>query len=122
MEDSDLITQDVPEELSFWDKHRFLLMILLAVVLAMVLTFISMAMYYSSGASQLDLSRPGYQSVSDKVDRDDSAFQNYSSTGPINQDSIDEFRNLYSTQADKTKSVDAFSGDPLSAEALGISQ
>lgn len=122
MDNTDPVTPDSVEELTFWDQHRFLLMILLAVILAMVLTFISMAMYYSSGASQLDLSRPGYQGISDKVDRDDSAFKNYSSTGPIDQASINEFRDLYQTQSTKTKSVDAFSGDPLSATALGINQ
>lgn len=116
MDDPEVIVED----LSFWDQHRFLLLIAVSVGIAFIMTFISMAMYTSSGTAQLDLSRPGYQSVSSQVNRDDSAFKNYSSIGPVNQDSINEFKALYESQSTKAKSVDAFSGDPLSPESLGI--
>lgn len=108
------------EELSFWDQHRFLLLIAISIGIAFVMTFISMAMYTSSGTAQLDLSRPGYRGVSSQVNRDDSSFKNYSSIGPVNQSTINEFKNLFITQATTTKSVDAFSGDPLSPVSLGI--
>lgn len=110
----------IVEELSFWDKHRFLLMVVIAIGIAFAMTFISMAMYTSSGTAQLDLSRPGYRGVSSQVNRDDSSFKNYSSIGPVNQESINEFKNLFNTQATSIQSADAFSGDPLSPEALGI--
>lgn len=109
------------DELPFWNRHNFLLLIILTILISSVLVLISMNIYYSSGAAQLDLSRPGYKGVRSQAVTSDSDFQNYSSTGPINQSAITEFKLLYDQQAKKTKAVDAFGGDPLSLDALGIS-
>ena len=81
------------------------------------MTTISVIMYNSSGAAQLDLSRPGYLSVSDQVVETDQ-IDTYSSTGPVNEESIKEFMKLYDEQAAKAKKVDAFNGDPLNPEVL----
>ena len=56
---------------SFWAKHRLSLLLVITVVIAITLTVVSMVAYNISGTAQLDLSRPGYSSVSDKVDRTD---------------------------------------------------
>jgi hypothetical protein len=108
------------DQLSFWGEHRFSLLILLAILVASGLVLISMTLYYNSGAAQLDLSRPGYKAVRAQVVTNDSDFQNYSSTGAINQSTIGEFKSLYARQAQKTEAVDAFGGDPLSPDSLGI--
>lgn len=118
MNDAKIMTDS--DEPSFRDEHKFSIMIILAVFLALVLVTISMAIYYGSGAAQLDLSRPGYKSIRAQVENSDSDFQNYSSTGQINQTTITEFKTLYNKQAQKIESVDAFSGDPLSPDSLGI--
>ena len=111
----------VANESSFRSKHRFLLLIALSILIASILVLISMALYNGSGAAQLDLSRPGYKEVRSQAITNDSDFKNYSSTGPINQDSISEFKTLFEQQANKTKSVDAFGGDPLNPDVLVIS-
>lgn len=108
--------------LSFWDQHRYLLLIAVSIAISMFLTGVSMALYNSSGAAQLDLSRPGDSSVASQAVKNDSNFDNYANTGTLNKSSIDEFRNLYNTQATKAKAVDAFSSDPLDPAALEISQ
>lgn len=105
------------EPLSFWDKHRLSLLLIITVVIALVMTSISVVIYNSSGAAQLDLSRPGYRSVSDKVEETDQ-IDAYSATGPVNKDTIEAFVKLYDDQATKTKKVDAFNGDPLNPEVL----
>jgi hypothetical protein len=107
------------EKLTLVDKHRFFIMIFLAICLAAMLVAVSMALYYSSGAAQLDLSRPGYKDIRSKVDSSDD-FQNYPSTGPINQTAINQFEVIFDDQAKKIESVDSFGGDPLSPSALGI--
>jgi hypothetical protein len=81
------------------------------------MTTISVIIYNTSGAAQLDLSRPGYQSVSDKVEVTDN-IDTYSASGPVNKDSINAFMKLYDEQASKAKKVDAFNGDPLNPEVL----
>lgn len=104
-------------ELTFWQEHRLSLLLILTVLVALVLTVVSMTIYSISGAAQLDLSRPGLQSVSDKVDTD-TKIDTYSSSGPVNTETIKEFMSLYDKQAEKAKAVDAFNGDPLNPELL----
>ncbi len=108
--------------LSFWDQHRYLLLIAISIAIAMFLTGISMALYNSSGAAQLDLSRPGDSAVTSQAVKNDSNFADYANTGTLDKSSIDEFRNLYNAQATKAKAVDAFSSDSLDPAALEISQ
>lgn len=105
------------DTLSFWDRHRLSLLLLITVAIAIVMTVISVMMYNSSGAAQLDLSRPGYLSVSDKVEKSDT-IDTYSGVGAVNKDTIQEFMKLYDQQASKAKAVDAFNGDPLNPEVL----
>lgn len=109
---------DTEEEmLSYWDRHRFMLLIVITIAIALVLTVISLVIYNVSGSAQLDLSRPGYQSVSDQVDTETKSLD-YSAIGPANKAAVDEFLKLYDEQAAKAKAVDAFSGDPLNPEVL----
>lgn len=102
---------------SFWDRHRISLLLILTVGITIVMTSVSVIIYNSTGAAQLDLSRPGYRSVSGKVEKTD-AIDTYSSSGPVNKDTVTEFMKLYDAQAQKAKAVDAFNGDPLNPEVL----
>ncbi len=115
------VLEAVQPVLSFWAQRRYLLLIAISVAIAMFLVSVSMALYNSSGAAQLDLSRPGYSAVTSQAIKNDSNFANYPDTGTLDKASIDEFRALYDAQAAKAKAVDAFSGDPLSPTALEIS-
>ena len=113
----DQVSQSPDEELTFWAAHRFLLLIVGTLIIAVVLVSVSIVLYNVSGSAQLDLSRPGYKSVSDKVDRNDTVTD-YSAFGPVNKATIDEFTKIYDQQATKAKAVDAFNGDPLNPEVL----
>lgn len=111
------VTKLTDDTLTFWAKHRLSLLLILTVLIALLMTTISVIIYNTSGAAQLDLSRPGYQSVSDKVEVTDN-IDTYSASGPVNKDSINEFMKLYDEQASKAKKVDAFNGNPLNPEVL----
>ena len=105
------------DDLSFWDRHRLTLLLILTLSIAIVLTSVSVTIYNISGAAQLDLSRPGYRDVSDKVDKKNK-IDSYSSSGAVNKETIKEFIDIYDKQAQKAKAVDAFNGDPLNPEVL----
>src|ERR1035437_8727570 len=107
------VVEAVQPVLSFWDQHRYLLLIAISIAIAIFLTGVSMALYNSSGAAQLDLSRPGDSAVTSQAVKNNSTFANYANTGTLDKSAIDEFRNLYDPQATKAKAVDAFSSDPL---------
>ncbi|MDN5275434.1 MAG: hypothetical protein JWN33_83 [Candidatus Saccharibacteria bacterium] len=108
----------IPSKGAFWEHRRLLILITLTITVALILVSVSMALYSASGAAQLDLSRPGYRSVSDQAIVDDKSFGEYAPLGTINEDSLDEFEKLYESQSAKAKAVDAFSGDPLNPEVL----
>ncbi len=110
-------TATVQPPLGFWEQHRLVLLLISTILIAIVLTIISVGIYATSGAAQLDLSRPGYRSVSDQVEKQDT-IDTYSSTGAVNEKAIKEFMELYDEQAEKAKAVDAFNGDPLNPEVL----
>lgn len=114
-EESAVVTPE--EELGFWPRHRFLLLLIGTIIISLILTVVSIIMYNVSGTAQLDLSRPGYQSVSDKIETDND-IDEYNAFGPVNKTTVDEFKKIYDKQAKKAKAVDAFNGDPLNPEVL----
>lgn len=105
------------ESQGYWVQHRLMLLVIGTVAVALVLVSVSLVIYNLSGSAQLDLSRPGYKSVSDKVERQDNTNE-YSAFGEVNKTTVTEFTKLYDEQAKKAKAVDAFNGDPLNPEVL----
>ena len=101
-----------------WYRQRLLLLVVGSVIIALLLVVIAMAIYVSSGAAQLDISRPGYQSVQDQVDT--TTFESFPSTGSVDTETIDDFLELYDKQTGRVDSNDVFSEDALADKALGI--
>ena len=87
--------------------------------MALLLVLVSMALYASSGAAQLDLSRPGYKSVQDQVNQSDT-FESFPSSGSVTNKTIDEFLNLYNKQVRPVDNIEVFSTSALGEQALGI--
>lgn len=113
---------DVQEhvEQTRWERRRPLVIFIGgSIVIAILLVMASMALYASSGAAQLDLSRPGYKSVQDQVDRSDT-FKSFPATGVVNDKTLEEFLLLFARQTKSVKSIDAYNPEALSEQALGI--
>lgn len=101
-------------------QSRFVLMIIGSITIALILVMASMAMYTSSGTAQLDLSRPGYQSVRDQIKPDD-RFDGFSTSGPIDDKTLKSFKKMYDERTKAATSVNnAFNSEVLSDQALGI--
>lgn len=101
-------------------KNRFVIMITCSILFAFVLVSIALALYGSSGAASVDLSRPGYSAVRDQAKEDTQDTKSFSSSGPIDKATIDEFDKLFSTTSKSATSVNAFDSELLSDEALRI--
>ncbi|MGE5327777.1 MAG: hypothetical protein ACM3KH_00415, partial [Thiobacillus sp.] len=101
-------------------RHSFGMFIAGAISIAAVIVFISMTIYYSSGAAQLDLSRPGYVSVRAQSSDVDDDFKSFPVSGKLSVDILNDFKSEYDKQSQKVKKVDAFGSDPLSPTSLGI--
>ena len=61
---------DFEHQLTTMREHRFLVMICGVIAIAGVMVWIAMDMYNTSGAAQVDLSRPGFQEVRKQAARD----------------------------------------------------
>lgn len=107
------------KKLSHWERHKFMVLVVLAILASLAMVVISMELYNSSGTAQLDLSRPGYQSVRAKV-QEQTGFPTFPGTGPIDQKTLSDFEKTYDEQAKKVTSVDSFGGTVMSDQALSI--
>lgn len=102
-----------------WQRHRFLVLIGATIVISLFLVGVALALYASSGAAQLDLSRPGYVSVRGKAVQSDD-FEGFSPSGTVDKNALRQFRSLYEQQSKETTNVDSFGGDVMSDKALSI--
>lgn len=108
--------------LSIAARYRFVILIVGAIVVSFVLVMISLSLYVSSGASQLDLSRPGIDVSIRKQVTNDESFQGIKSSGPINTATLDTFMTLYDSQLTQLTTIKAFGGDVLSDKSLQINK
>lgn len=102
-----------------WYQAKLVLFVGGSICVAICLVLISMALYASSGAAQLDLSRPGYQSVQGKIEQTDN-FKSFPATGNVDKKTIEQFQKLYEEQVRQVTAVDAFNAEVLGDQALGI--
>ncbi len=102
---------------SFWQNQRYVILITGVISISILLVTLSMWLYNTSGTAQLDLSRPGYQSVREQAEGGEE-YKGFDAMGPLDHAALEEFKKLYSERASRVKSIDAFGSDALSDEAL----
>ena len=101
------------------ERHRMVYGIIAALIIAMLLAVVSMALYVSSGASRLDLSRPGYERVRSETQRDDQETT-FSATGRMNSAVADDFQARFTKHRDTLSKLDTFGSDALDDAELQI--
>lgn len=101
------------------DRHRIIYGITAALLTAALLTAISMALYISSGASRLDLSRPGYERVREAAGRS-GREEVFSPTGPLNTEVVSEFQNYFTDRREQLKKYDDYASSALDDTELQI--
>lgn len=105
--------------MNHWEKHRFLALIAAVILISLFLVSVALSLYNSSGAAQLDLSRPGYQDVRDQAKRDTTS-KSFPATGSLDKEALDLFTKLYGEQSAKVSSSDSFDASALSADSLQL--
>ena len=110
-----------PTTMSHWQRHRFFLLVGGTIIISLMLVGVALGLYASSGAAQLDLSRPSYVSVREKVDPVDS-FKGFPSSGALDNATLREFHDLYAERAKQATAIDGFGGEVMSDQALSIAR
>ena len=100
-------------------KHRIIYAVIAALLIASLLTGVSMALYVSSGASRLDLSRPGYESLRNDVQQG-KGEDTFSATGPLNTDVAQDFQERLNRHRETLSKLDTFGTNALDDEQLQI--
>ncbi len=118
---TDTTSHTAPEEpeLNYWQRHRFLVMVFGAIGIALLLVTIAMNLYSNSTASELDLSRPAYQSIRDQAGKDIPATT-FSANGPLDEAALKEFRGIFTEQYEQVVGASSFGSDALSDQALEL--
>lgn len=100
-------------------EYKFVLMIVSATAVAIVLCGVSIYIYVSTGAINIDLSRPGYEK-----NREDTLYEDdntsFSNSGPINGSVIEDFNQRLNKLQDELNGMNSFSPDIMTDEALGL--
>lgn len=91
----------------------------IALIAAFLMTCLSVYMYVRSGVSNIDLSRPGYEAVRKDIQSVDNS-QDFSSSGPLDAQTVDQFNSLYVSQSKNLHSFDDFTKDVTSNDSLGM--
>ena len=105
--------------------RNLLLLGLGSVVIALITTSISLAVYHNSGDIYLDRSRPGFLPDEKEVEEDEEMEDNYSfpKSGVLTADILEEYLEKLDVEV---KAIDSyenpFSPNVLSDEKLGIPQ
>ena len=94
-----------------------------AILLTIITTTVSLAIYRTSGDIYLDRSRPGYLPDVDEVQEDNDADSNFTfaESGPLTTADLDEYLEaLYAANSRLRSITTPYSPEPLSDTSLGI--
>lgn len=89
----------------------------IAVVLAAVLTVVSVLIYHLQGFDRFDLSRPGFESERQSVANDDTE-KTYDTASPITNESLSDFLKEFDARDAEIKAYGDFRDPALSDEEL----
>lgn len=112
------LTEDA-KKMSFWQAHRFWMLIIGSLGVAFFLVLVAMNLYNSSGTAQLDLSRPEYENVRAQVGRDIDPVS-FPSDGDLDKGALNHFRSLFSDKAEKLRAGNYYSPSAMSDASLGL--
>ncbi len=95
-----------------------------SVVVALLTTGVSLALYHNSGDIYLDRSRPGYLPDEEEIKQDDDTNEDYTfnKSGILNATVVDEYLENLQAEIDAIDAYEnPFGASALSDEKLGIS-
>ena len=96
---------------------------LIATIITILTTTISLVIYHNSGDIYLDRSRPGFLPEKHEVEHNDQSEKSYSfpESGNLDSKTLEEFRENFKKTLEDTKNLkDPFSADNLSDDFVGL--
>ena len=101
--------------------RNLVIMGLLAILIAIITTSVSLMIYRGTGDIYLDRSRPGFIAEGEEHNKEDDRHEDFSSEGAVNDEVIDKYLKELDILVERIDgSSDSFSAEPLSDDSLGI--
>lgn len=101
-------------------RHQLTMAIALTIIITLIMTGVSLSLYASSGALQLDLSRPGYEAVRKEIIKPEDKTD-FATNGSINKQALDEYQKLFDAQRTQLNSIGTFKDKGLDDDSLTLS-
>ena len=102
----------------YFKGRQILLGLIGAIMLALILTTVSLRFYMLSDVSHLDLSLPGHEKSRAGVEPEKQT--KFDATGPIDSNVMNNFQKLFSDNRKDLDALDKFDGTPLDDKHLTI--
>lgn len=102
----------------FFAKRRLLLGIIFAVIIALVMTSLSLHLYDRDDVSRLDVSLPNRENI--RSSAGESEVQKFDSSGPLDAQALSDFQKLYTKNRSALDALGKFDSDALSSDSLRI--
>lgn len=100
--------------------HQFAWAITLAVLIACLMTAVSLSLYVSTGAIQLDLSRPGYETARKEIIKPTNT-PDFAAYGVIDVKTLDEYQERFDSQRTSLNKIGKFKDKSLEDDSLSLS-
>lgn len=98
--------------------RRIILALSLAILIAFIMTFVSLKLYDLDDVSRLDVSLPNREGI--RSSTDEAALQRFDSSGELDAEAVADFQALYSTNRAALDALGKFDSDALSSDSLKI--
>lgn len=98
-------------------RHKLPAALVLAVAAALLLTVISVGMYYAAGFYRYDLSRPGYEKERTEIAKP-TPQREYNTTSPVTKGTIDGFLDEFDARQKDLKAYGDYRDPSLTDEDL----
>jgi len=110
----------VQKVVQFANKYKLLFAIFSAIIVALIMTAVSVFLYIITGASKLDLSRPGYEGAREKVKQAEPTETSFGPSGALDAKAMKQFMDEYKEQSQRLGGYDTFSPKILEDSQLGL--
>lgn len=102
----------------YFAERRIILALAFSVVVALIMTVISLKLYDLDDVSRLDVSLPNREGIRSSTDEE--TLQRFDSAGVLDTQAIADFQALYSKNRAALDALGKFDSDALSSDSLKI--
>lgn len=104
----------------FLSRHKIVVGLSSAIVVALTLTVVSMWIYNTSDVARIDISRPGYEKARESVIKGDETIS-FGATGTLDSNAMKDFQQLFDEKRKSLNAIGDFDGSIISDEQLKAS-